>query len=81
MLCVAALALGHVRVKGREVTFPPALRLGFLPVLGGGDWRLLLAIGAARYANVVALGAGRVPLRAARAFPLLHGGLPRRIAR
>ena len=34
MLSVAALALGHVRVKGREVTFPPALRLGFLPVLG-----------------------------------------------
>jgi membrane AbrB-like protein len=34
MLVVAGLALGHVRIKSREVSFPPALRLGFLPVLG-----------------------------------------------
>jgi membrane AbrB-like protein len=34
MLIVAALALGRAQLKGRPVTFPPALRLGFLPVLG-----------------------------------------------
>ena len=39
MLAVATMALGRVTLgfvglKGREVSFPPALRLGFLPVLG-----------------------------------------------
>ena len=34
MLVVAVLALTRARIGTREVAFPPALRLGFLPVLG-----------------------------------------------